>query len=440
VRDAVVVLREDAPGDRRLVPYLVLEPPGGDAVAESARAALRRTLPEAMVPARAVVLDELPLTPNGKVDRRALPAPEPARRADAEYLAPRDALELQLVRSWETLLRTRPIGVRDKFFAAGGHSLLMLRVVAEIERVCGVRVPLAELAQDVTVERLAALVRARRERSDERLVLMQPEGSGAPLFALVPAGGTLACYVALAEALGRERPFYALQPRGTLQEASAAPTVEQMARADLEELRRVQAEGPYLLVGWSMGGLVAYEIARLLREAGQEVALLAVLDAGVPEAHDTPRDATEMAVELGAAHLGVELSQLPDAPGEQRLEALLELARQRGLLAHEVDLRWVRWLIDGYRIAVAATQRYRPRPFPGRLVLLRAADHSIDAEETLGWGALAQGGVDLHWVPGTHETLVHAPHVQALAERLRACIEAAQSPSSPAGQAVGAAE
>ena len=435
LRDAVVLLREDEPGRRRLVAYVVPGAGGVEVASNVLQSALRSRLPEYMVPSVVVPLNSLPLTPNGKVDRRALPAPGTGRRAEEDYVPPRDALELQLVRLWEDLLRTRPVGVRDDFFKAGGHSLLLLHLVAQMERAFGQRLALAELVKGTTVERLASMIRERQAGAESRLVLMQPDGDGAPLFAIVPAGGTLACYVPLAEALGRGRRFYALQPRSTMAEVATAGTIELMARADLEVLRRVQPSGPYVLAGWSMGGLVAYEMARLLHAAGEEVELLALLDADVPAASEAPRDATELAVEAGAQHLGLDPAELSDVPAEQRLEALLERARQRGLLANEVEMRWVRWLIDGYRIAVAATQRYRPQPYAGRLVLLRAMEHDAaggDTDDTLGWGALAGGGVEVHPVPGTHQGMVRPPHVAAVAERLRACLEVAQ-PAPPAG-------
>jgi thioesterase domain-containing protein/acyl carrier protein len=346
------------------------------------------------------------------------------------YLAPRDATELELVRIWEQLLGSQPIGVRDTFTERGGHSILMLRLAAQVERTFDVRIALADLAQSATIERLAFAIRQRRSTPDSRLTVLQPEGDGLPLFAIVPAGGTLACYLHLASLMGNARPFYALQPRASLADASSAVTIESMAREDLEELRRVQPSGPYAIVGWSVGGLVAYEMACQLRASGEGVALLALLDTNVPDAAAPPRDAAEAAAQLVARQFSLDADDPADRQldGDSRLERLLARAHEQGHLAHEVDLRWVRWLVDGFRIGVEAVQRYRPRPYDGRLVLLCAADNPMDAPDpTLGWSALARGGVDVHSVPGTHQSIVRPPHVHAVADRLRACVDPARA-------------
>jgi thioesterase domain-containing protein len=173
-----------------------------------------------------------------------------------------------------------------------------------------------------------------------------------------------------------------------------------------------------------MGGFVAYEMACLLREAGEEVELLALLDIGVPDPDQPQRDATEAALELGAQHLDLDLTELGDVTGEGRMEAFLQLAQRRGRLAHEVDLRWVRVLADGFRISVEAVQQYRPRPYPGRVTLFRAQEHRDNGRGlTQGWDALVRGGVDVQWVSGTHQSLVRRPHVAEVAERLRAILD-----------------
>jgi len=391
--------------------------------------------------------DERQQVVRGRMPAIAAPAAAASAIVDAAaaYQAPRDALELDLVRLWETLLGAQAIGIRDTFTARGGHSILLLRLVSQIERRFGVRLPLADLVRDTTIERLTPLIRERRSGSAEepRLVALQSDGPGLPLFAVVPAGGTLACYLPLAERLGATRPFYALQPRASFDEGGALPSIEEMARGDLQELRRVQPSGPYAIAGWSMAGLVAYEIARQLREAGEVVHLLALLDAGVPDADQPASDATEAAVLLVAEQLALDPADLGDVQGDARLDAMLSLAQARGRLAHDADLRWVRWLVHGFRIGVDAVQRYRPQPYDGSVFLIRSTDDlpaGADDDPTLGWGALARGGVDVHAVPGSHDTMVQPPHVTALAACLRARLDtdaATRPEASPEQTAAG---
>jgi amino acid adenylation domain-containing protein len=421
VRDAVAQLREDNPGQPQLVGYVQAAAEVDAAVDIGGMPlALQTILPDYMVPSIIVALATWPLTANGKIDRAALPAPGSSRRASTTYVPARDAVELQLVQLWEQLLPGRPIGVRDQFFEIGGHSILVLQLVAHIERTFNLRLALADLVQGTTIERIAGMIRENRGGIEQRLVRLQAgSDDGPPLYAIVPAGGTLACYGPLAELMGVERPFYALQPRGSQQEAALAPTIELMAQADLQELRRHQPSGPYSLIGWSMGGLVAYAIACLLHDAGETVALLALLDTAVPDPRQLPRDATTVLVETAAQHLGVDLDALPACDPADRFDHVLRLAREQGGLVDEVDARWVRWLGDGFRASVAATERYVPPPYNGSMVLIRAEAHHASGDETRGWGGLVRGGVDVRWVPGAHHNIVHQPHVAAVADALR---------------------
>ncbi|HZG42966.1 MAG TPA: amino acid adenylation domain-containing protein, partial [Longimicrobium sp.] len=156
VTDCSVVAREDVPGDRRLVAYVV-----GEAEAEALRARLRQSLPEYMVPAAFVVLDALPLTPNGKLDRKALPAPEYAAGAD-RYVAPRTPVEEVLAGSWAEVLRLERVGVQESFFELGGHSLIATRVVSRVRELFGVELPLRALFEGPTVAELAGRVEEMR--------------------------------------------------------------------------------------------------------------------------------------------------------------------------------------------------------------------------------------------------------------------------------------
>ncbi|HEU0078664.1 MAG TPA: amino acid adenylation domain-containing protein, partial [Longimicrobiaceae bacterium] len=263
VRAAVVVVREDAPGERRLVAYLAAdgEPPS----TEELRARLRDSLPEHMVPVAFVVLEAIPLTPNGKTDRGALPAPERAGEPGAEHVPPRDATELALAGVWEEVLGTSPVGVRDDFFEMGGHSLLAVRLVARVETVLGARLPLTTLFAAPTIEALALVLReGTADGGASPLVPVRASGERAPLFFVHPVGGDVLCYAPLARHLDAGQPFYALRSRGLDGGEPPRATVEAMAADYLDAMRAVQPRGPYRLGGWSMGGVVAWEMARRL--------------------------------------------------------------------------------------------------------------------------------------------------------------------------------
>ncbi|HZI06168.1 MAG TPA: amino acid adenylation domain-containing protein, partial [Archangium sp.] len=335
-------------GESRLVAYVVPtspaaptapispRPPGegrGEGVSspgldlETVRTRLKQRLPESMLPSALVVLEALPLTSSGKVDGRALPAPGESRREGRASVAPRDELERELVHVWEEVLGVKPVGVTDSFFELGGQSLLAVRLVARLRERWGHAVPLAVLFEGPTVEALAARLRAGVPASAQgNRVTLQPEGTGTPVFWVHPVGGNVLCYAELARHLGTGRPFHALQATGL--DGSEAPLtrVEDMARRYVEQVRAVQPEGPYLLGGWSLGGTVAYEMARELRRQGQEVALLVLLDSFAPAAQSTPEPEAATLLAGFAADLarsaGRELSLTPESlaglsPGEQ---------------------------------------------------------------------------------------------------------------------------
>src|SRR5713226_1548702 len=279
VRHAVVSVREEAPGDKRLVAYLVPASKGFPSPADL-RQWLSDRLPEYMVPSAFVVLETLPLTPNGKVDRKKLPAPAQGKiEANACGTTPRDMLEQQLVKIWEKILGVRPVGLTDNFFELGGHSLISVRLSSEIKKLTGRSLPLATLFQTPTVGQLARILRRDGWSPQwQSLVPIQPGGSRPPLYCVHGGGGNVLFYRDLARHLGSDYPFYGLQCRGLDGNGNCLTRVEDMASAYLKEIRELQPEGPYYLGGFCMGGSIAFEMAQQLTKEGQRVALLAMFD------------------------------------------------------------------------------------------------------------------------------------------------------------------
>jgi hypothetical protein len=279
VRETVVAAREDIPGDKRLVAYVVAVR-GQAPVIKNLRSFLKEKLPEYMVPSAFVLLDALPLTPYGKTDRRALPAPQSARGTEEEnFIAPTLPVHYQLIQIWEELLDVQPIGIRDNFFYLGGHSLLAARLVARIEQVFGKKIPLAPLFVVPTIEHLASVLQGQEDAgSRSPLRAVQTGGSKRPFFFLHGHWeGTPDFCFSLARELGSDQPFYMLEPY-RFDGLPIPPTFEAIAVAHLKSLRAVQPGGPYLLGGWCNGGLVAYEMARQLLAEGQTVDLLVLMD------------------------------------------------------------------------------------------------------------------------------------------------------------------
>ncbi|HEU0076741.1 MAG TPA: alpha/beta fold hydrolase, partial [Longimicrobiaceae bacterium] len=426
VRETVAVVREDTPGDRRIVAY-VTPALGVQPDAAELRAHVGAHLPEYMVPAAVVVLASFPLSPNGKTDRRALPAPEWAEGAGTDaYLAPRDTLELALARIWEEVLGVERVGVRDNFFALGGHSLLAVRLMARVEQATGARLPLAALFTASTVEQLARELRRGGAGDDASpLVPIRPEGHRTPLFLVHPVGGDVLAYAALARHLDPGQPVYGLRSRGLAAGGEPARTVEEMARDYLAAVREARPAGPYRLGGWSMGGVVAFEMARQLEAAGERVERLVLVDAHVPALHGRPLPDDEgVLVRVFAQDMGLppERLELPDGDGggdgRAYLRRVLEGARAAGLVPPELDAERIEHLYAVFRANLAALYDYRPAAWAGAATLLRAAEHDPAETESAGWERLAEGGVEVRAVPGSHFTMVREPHAEALAREV----------------------
>ncbi|WP_369414579.1 non-ribosomal peptide synthase/polyketide synthase [Corallococcus soli] len=429
VRDVVVVVREDAPGDKRLVAYVVAQA-GQTADAATLRSALKGRLPEYMVPSAFVVLEALPLNANGKVDRKALPKPAVGTSAAGKVIAPRDTVELQLVSIWEDLLGMQPISVDADFFELGGHSLLAVRLMTAIRKRLGKGLPLAALFLSPTVERLAMLLRQDAAPSMSPLVTIQPEGSRPPLFCVHPAGGNVLSYVELSRQLGPDQPFYGLRSLGIEGEQEPLDSIEAMATTYVEAVRTVRPEGPYLLAGWSMGGAVAYEMARQLRAAGQTVALLALLDPGsVSQTGGTGTEGEQINQELAAlfeeepASNGPEKSPEAGAPPsrDELLARLLDEAKKAGAVTPDVELKDFRILMRVFELNRKATRQYVPVPHDGDITVFRASRSEDPAPlgRDRGWSALGLGGVKLLELEGDHYSILRAPRVSVLAEELR---------------------
>ncbi|WP_432061483.1 amino acid adenylation domain-containing protein [Streptomyces sp. S1] len=285
VGQALAVVREDRPGEKTLVGYAVPRA-GGSVTGAELLAAARATLPEHLVPSAVVVLDALPLTVNGKPDRAALPAPH--RPAPAEGgRRPRNAREEVLCALFAEILDVPEVGIDDNFFSLGGHSLLGVRLVNRMRGVLGVERTVRDLFRLPTPAGLlgpyddGAGAGSGDDGTAAALGVLLPlstRGTRRPLFCVHPGTGVGWAYAGLARHLGDDQPLYALQARALSDPGHRPRSVEEMADDYLERIRRVQPWGPYRLLGWSYGGIVAHTMAVRLREAGERVELLALMD------------------------------------------------------------------------------------------------------------------------------------------------------------------
>ncbi|MFB1485279.1 thioesterase domain-containing protein, partial [Corallococcus sp. RDP092CA] len=433
VSEAVVVAR-GSDSDKRLFGYLT--PRTGHSLdSDALKAHLKQRLPEYMVPSSLLVLDALPLNANGKVDRKALPEPDTHAIEPRDFVAPRDALEMQLARIWEDVLGVHPIGVRTSFFELGGHSLLAVRMVAAVRERLGQSLPLSILFQQPTIEQLAQALRDDSQAWTPLVPLERGEPGQRPLFLVHPGGGNVLAYSELARRLGPSLPVYGLQSRG-LDGRPVAESIEEMAALYLEAVRAVQPHGPYQLGGWSLGGVIAYEMARRLREAGEAVDVLALIDAHTPgltkPSQSDPHLNAEARARLSFAHatataFGQQLS-VPDEALARSDDEMLGHLLQEGLRARILDAHsgpaQLRALFNVFRANLFAHEKYVPQPYDGTALLLSASEAAATLPPHRGWEPLVRGGLEVHTVPGGHHELMQDPHLGPVIEHLRRALSA----------------
>jgi amino acid adenylation domain-containing protein len=446
VRDGVVMLREDRPGDPGLVAYVV-----GDVTAETLRAHMQRSLPEHMVPGAFVGLASLPQTSTGKLDRKALPAPEYAI-ADPALDAPKDFVEVQLIHIWEALLGVELIGPAQDFFELGGNSLLALHLFAQIKRKLHCDLPLATMVAGATIRQMAAAIRAQRQAvpaPPAPVIPLQPNGTLPPLFCVHPAGRGVSIYVHLVRHLGPQQPAFGVVDLG---EDLARP-VAQIAAEHVRTIRSLQPDGPYYLLGWSFGGTVVYEMAVQLERQHQQVAFVGVMDTMEPELQ---RGLPKRSDALRVATLAKEIAEKMGRPFSLRREDLegLDLNEQcrravdalHAQMAAPHDFTATNLREDYYDVVALRDQSkrgYQPDRLSARLTLFRPinapeeyarifAPFTEEEARTLGWCRLAANGVDVHRIPGTHRAMHCEPHVRVLAQRVRESLAAARESMSSA--------
>ncbi|WP_327352521.1 non-ribosomal peptide synthetase [Streptomyces sp. NBC_01304] len=420
VADAAVVVREDTPGDKRLVGYVVAggETPGADiregaGIREGAdiREYAAGELPVHMVPSAVVLLDRLPLTANGKLDRAALPAPDLAA-AVTEGRAPRGPREEQLCALFAEVLGLPRVGVEDNFFDLGGHSLLAVTLAGRVKAVLGADIGIGTIFQAPTVAALdAALDEGQHTDALDVLLPLRPATYGtteSPLYCVHPAGGLSWCYAGLIRHLPADLPIYGLQAQGVGAATAGQPlpgSLEELAAHYVDRLREVRPQGPYRLLGWSTGGIIAHAMATRLQDLGEEVELLAILDAYPAEGfRELPVPDQAEALEALLTMGGYGPDSLAGKPLE--LGTVTEVLRREGSPLASLDDATFEALNDLYLNTNHLVRRYDHRVFDGDVLFFRATVDTIDDTLTPDtWAPYVTGRIDNTNVACSHKDM-----------------------------------
>ncbi len=434
VQEAFVVKHNDL-STTALIAYLILKN-NADGAVEDIRDYARSLLPTYMLPTAFMVLDRFPLLENGKVDRRNLPKPVgKVETPGSKREQPLNLLEVEMIRLWESLFQQSNIRRTDNFFSLGGHSLLAARLMSEIDRRFGCKLPISAVFHAPTVELLSQrLTEEQCAPAWSSLVPLQPSGTKPPLFFTHGWGGDVFGLQRLALLLPPDQPSYGLQAVGLDGKASRHTSVEQMAAHYIKEIRSFQPHGPYYLAGYSMGGLIAYELGQQLTKLGEQVAFLALLDTGprsVPWAVYM-RTLTPFWRQRCEFHF----HRWRQMPTRERLWYLMRcwngfygwLARNRAVPpvitaspSPTTQLPEIPGFGDYYWAVASA---YKFRRYPGALDVF--ISDSADPKFITLWHHLARRGATLHPVPGTHHEIMGIMgenYLPALAQALQSALE-----------------
>jgi amino acid adenylation domain-containing protein len=433
VQDAIVVMREDRPGDKRLVAYVVIEKKR--IRVQTVRARLKKQLPEFMLPSTVVAMDKLPLSPNGKVDRNALPEP-PQMPTTAPLCVPKDFIEVELTKLWKQVLGLTSVRVTDNFFELGGYSLLGVHLFAEVEKKFGKQLPLAALFEHPTIESMATLLRGGEWSSrGKTIVAVQPEGARAPFFCVHGRADLLAKY------LDREQPLYWLHHA---QEGANVDytSIESVAANHIQDIRKYQQHGPYYLGGYSFGGVVAFEMARQLQQDGEQVAMLALIDPTSPRW----RNSLGKTVSYKKKKLFA-LIRNDNVSGGEKLKMAGEIAigaARRTIWKLNKQIECIKYRVNGVRgqaltvdqkklrlidLFKKAARAYQYQEYSGHTVLFVHSRDRHVAQMREQWGNIVSGSLKIQVVDGVtgHLRFFREPYVVELARQLNDHLQKCQA-------------
>ncbi|MPR35961.1 amino acid adenylation domain-containing protein [Salmonirosea aquatica] len=446
IKDAVVVAREDRPGYPHLVAYVVPKTTPGEREFSEWRKRWKQQvkdfLPDYMVPSEFVLLPQLPLTPNGKIDRKALPKPENESQLAAPVVVRPQTKEEELVAAiWSDVLGLETINDTDDFFELGGHSLIAVQVMTRIEQETGKRLPLSTLFEYPTISKLAALLQTdKKATSWKSLVPIKPTGNKMPIYFVHGDGLNVLNFNSVANKMDSDQPVYGFQALGLDGQDEPLDNMEDMAAFYVSELLEQNPTGPYALAGYSFGGYIAVEMARILYAMDKEIRLLGILDTDTEIVTSHLLDASNLYKRIRRQFpklIWVIRSFIHDPAHTIAYQKkfyrrkITEILEAIGLREKSKPDDMLYYLAPIKANLEKAYEKHIIRPFDGHVTLFRARKRSYFVMDFafLGWKKYALKGVTVYEVPGNHNTMFHAPNDQETARIIQAALNESEKVS-----------
>ncbi|MFO0809791.1 MAG: non-ribosomal peptide synthetase [Gemmataceae bacterium] len=432
----------------------------GQPVAEDElRAWTREHLAHFKVPRLIAIVPEIPHNNLGKVQRHSLAKAlgldrsQPRGSRSDRALAPRTQLEAKLAEIWQHVLKVESVGVTDDFFDLGGDSLAAMQLLTMIEQRLAVTLPVRTLLQGTTIERLAQAIEQDDGPSVSTVVAIRNAGSRTPFFAVHGVGGEVLFLNKFAPYLDDDQPLYGIQAPDLASRPTTFQSIEDLAACYLADIRQVQPRGPYFVGGFSLGGTIAYEIAQQIRNAGETVALLALID-NVP--HDCGEQFHYARPRIAARFIHNALDWFRYDLFDTRpcdMSTRLRVKARSWLRQLDAAIRNgtsnIRTPEDFFDLSSVSTDfralldhlyqaymRYRAKPYTGNVALFRAQAQALFSRHRLlpdmGLSKLVAGKVTVYSIPGTHDSILREPYVQELARKLQRALNESQRLAGPA--------
>lgn len=437
ISQAVVIAREDQPGNQQLVAYVIAPTIKKNVEQQWVsiwKAALKEALPPFMVPAQIVFLDQFPLTPNNKIDRKALPATAHFPTADISGIAAsRTSTEKLVSDIWCEILGLPAIGIYDNFFEIGGHSLLAVQIMSRIEKETGKRLPLASLFESSTIESLSLLLQLDGNAITwDSLVPIRPKGNKTPLYMVHGAGLNVLLFNTLSKHLDPNQPVYGLQAKGLNGVDTPLDKLEDIASHYVSEILKHNPNGPYALAGYSLGGTIAYEMAKQLQALDKEVKVLALFDSYADQTESSyPKSVRLLRKTRNYTYrFFYTFILLAKNPVSTFNYKLLTIRRKlTGIYSKISPFKREEVGFTGYshkidQLNQKAAAEYFITPYIGTIDLFRAKvrTYYMQDPEYLGWKKYALKGVRIHEIPGDHNYIFAPPNDKEFGSVLQNCL------------------
>lgn len=438
IQQAVVIAREDTPNNKRLVAYIILTA-NEDEDITLWKNELGKHLPDYMVPADFVVLNEFPLTPNNKIDKKALPKPESkVLLEDSFYQKPEDKYQILVAGIWSSVLGMKDIPLNADFFELGGQSLLAVKVMTAIEKETGKRLPLATLFENATIAKLAKKIESDQEEKWDALVPIKTSGTKPPVYLIHGGGLNVLFYKPIISYLDHEQPIYGFQALGLSKSHESLHTLEEISTAYISDLLKNDPDGPFYLAGYSFGGLIAFEMAKQLIALNKKVNFVGIVDTYIGGRTDHSTGFARIAKKAlrqfsKIPHILKTMSEFPaDAFAYQSAIITHKIRTVLPFLKTPVPLPTEAYVSDLtpyekeiYNVYDAAHEKYIIKPADIKISLLRVTKrlYHLDDAVYLGWKPFAKKGIDIYLVPGDHGSILHPPNDRDFARTLQKALD-----------------